>query len=451
MITRAVTWCGRHPIRVLIAASVLAGASYVGQRGLSRDVLPDLPDPQVVVVAEWMGHPAVQVKDQVTRVLTDALGGVPGATAVRGQSMSGMAYLDVIFGSTSEVAPGRADIAARIDQVRARLPATVRVQVGPEASSTGWIYQYALLPPDTKKGMTMGARRPDKAATSMFGLRRFQDEVLRPRLAAIPGVAEVASLGGDKEELLIETTPDQLGRRGRRLFRPGRRDTRRHLEAGATIEQVREASLGVEHDEGRDAAAAGAVDPHMSRVAKVSVAATMASGMADVDGAWPIVVGIVIAKRDPTADRGVKQVRDVIEHERENLPPGAQLGVLYDRSELAGRVEKTLVRAVAEEVAVVALVVLMFLLHGRSALVPLVTLPLVVLLTFAAMRLLGIPATVMSLGGIAIALGMAVDAELVALEACHRRLETRRPRRPRPSRRRRRAGRRGAARSRRRS
>ena len=169
----------------------------------------------------------MEVKDQVTRVLTDALAGVPGATAMRGQSMSGMAYLDVIFGSTSEVAPGRADIAARIDKVRARLPATVRVQVGPEASSTGWIYQYALLPPDTKKGMTMGARRPDKAATSMFGLRRFQDEVLRPRLAAIPGVAEVASLGGDKEELLDRDHARSARRGGRRLFRPGRRDPRR--------------------------------------------------------------------------------------------------------------------------------------------------------------------------------------------------------------------------------
>ena len=138
----------------------------------------------------------------------------------------------------------------------------------------------------------------------------------------------------------------------------------------------------------------------------------------------PIVVGIVIAERgaDPTAV--IARVKQVIERHRKKLPPMARLGVMYDRSELAGRVEQTLLRAVGEEVAVVVLVVLMFLLHGRSALVPMVTLPLVVLLTFAAMRLFGIPATVMSLGGIAIALGMAVDAELVALEACHRRLET---------------------------
>ena len=150
----------------------------------------------------------------------------------------------------------------------------------------------------------------------------------------------------------------------------------------------------------------------------------MSSGAADVDGAWPIVVGIVIAKRGAESDRGHRAASSRPSTRAQGAAPEARLGVLYDRSELAGRVERTLLRAVGEEVAVVALVVLMFLLHGRSALVPMVTLPLVVLLTFAAMRLFGIPATVMSLGGIAIALGMAVDAELVALEACHRRLET---------------------------
>ena len=423
MITRVVAWCGRHPIRVLVAASVLAGASIFGQRALSRDVLPDLSDPQVVVVADWMGHPAMEVADQVTRVLADALAGVPGATAVRGQSMSGMAYLDVIFGSTSEVARGRADIADRIDKVRARLPATVRVDVGPEASSTGWIYQYALLPPDTRKGMTMGARRPDKAATSMFGLRRFQDEVLRPRLAAIPGVAEVASLGGDKEELLIETTPDQLAAAGVAYSDLVSATRVAMSKPGATIEQVREASLGVKHNDMHGGTSEGAADARVSRVATVNVAAAMASGMADVDGARPVVAGIVIAKRDANVEAVLRQVRDVIEQERANLPPGAQLGVVYDRSELGERVQHTLYRAVGEEIVVVALVVLLFLVHLRSALLPLLTLPLIVLLTFVAMRVLGVPATIMSLGGIAIALGMAVDADLVALEACHRRLE----------------------------
>src|SRR6185295_4351144 len=188
MIARLVSWSGRHPVRVLVAASVIALASYFGQRSLARDVLPDLSDPQVVLVAEWMGHPALEVAGQVTQVLTDALQGVPGSTAIRGQSMSGMAYLDVIFGSTSDIAGGRAEILARVERLRPRLPPHVRAQVGPEASSTGWVYQYALLPPEENKAMPMGAPQPD----------------------AIPGVAEVASVGGETQEVLIETTPDQL-------------------------------------------------------------------------------------------------------------------------------------------------------------------------------------------------------------------------------------------------
>ena len=231
--------------------------------------------------------------------------------------------------------------------------------------------------------------------------------MLRPALVGIPGVAEVATLGGEREEVVVQTTDAELRAAGAAFS-----DVATALRARLGRAPRPTAPHDLEHD------------PVLARLTRVSVQPAMSGGAADVNGVWPIVVGIVIAKRgaDPTAV--IARVKQVIESHRKEMPQMARLGVLYDRSELAGRVEKTLVRAVAEEVAVVALVVLMFLLHWRSALVPMLTLPLVVLLTFAAMRLFGIPATVMSLGGIAIALGMAVDAELVALEACHRRLET---------------------------
>jgi Cu(I)/Ag(I) efflux system membrane protein CusA/SilA len=168
----------------------------------------------------------------------------------------------------------------------------------------------------------------------------------------------------------------------------------------------------------------GASKPSLGTVARVSTEPEMATGIADVDGATPAVGGIVIAKRDADVHEVIHQVKLVLDRARPRLPPGAKLGVVYDRSELATGVENTLLRAVAEEVAIVALIVLMFLVHLRSALVPLITLPVVVLVTFVSMRFFGVPATVMSLGGIAIALGLAVDAELVALEACHRGLES---------------------------
>jgi Cu(I)/Ag(I) efflux system membrane protein CusA/SilA len=406
MITRVVAACARRPYVVLAAAALTAAGAFASQRSLARDAIPDLSDPQLVLVAEWMGHSAPDVAAGVTEVLTGALEGVPGSTAVRGSSMAGMAYVDVVFKSEAALPAGRAEIVRRVAASQARLPPNVHIQVGPEASATGWVLQYALLPAEKKQAMPMGEAKHRGPGAEVRPLREFQDTVLRPALSKIPGVAEVATLGGMGDEVVVQTTDAEL------------------RAAGAAFSDVATA-LRTRLDRTPRPTTADdlARDPVLGKLTRISVQQTMSSGAADVDGVWPIVVGIVIAKRgaDPTAV--VARVKQAIERERHGLPAQARLGVMYDRSELAGRVEGTLLRAVAEEVAVVALVVLMFLLHWRSALVPIATLPLVVLLTFAAMRLFGIHATVMSLGGIAIALGMAVDAELVALEACHRRLE----------------------------
>jgi copper/silver efflux system protein len=412
-----VAWSGRHARAVLLVAALVAGASYHAWRSLPRDVIPDLSDPQVVLLAEWMGHPAHEVATSVTEVLTGALADVPGATAIRGSSMSGMAYVDVVFASASDLPRGRREIGDRIGRLRPRLPRGVRVLVGPEASSTGWVLQYAIVAPDLRG--TMG-QRPRESPTSLRALRKLQDQVLRPALAEIPGVAEVASVGGDVEQVLVETTPDQLRGAGVALS-----DVvsalRGALDAGgaATVAALQAAPLALPAGD----PGAGGRAPVVGDLARVSVAPGMASGMADINGMTPVVGGIVVARSGADVATLVEQVKQVLARERHRLPTGVKLGIVYDRSELAARVARTLVRAVAEEIVVVAAVVLMFLLHGRSALVPALTLPLVVLMTFAALRLLGVSATVMSLGGIAIALGMAVDADLVALEACHRRLE----------------------------
>ena len=198
------------------AAAVLAGASAIGQRALSRDVLPDLSDPQVVVLADWMGHPAMEVADQVTQLLTDALARPAGLDSdprpVDGRD--GLPGRDLRFDVGGRARPRRRSPPASSKVAAAPARRRCACRSVPEASSTGWIYQYALLPPDTKTGNDDGSAPARQGPASLFGLRRFQDDVLRPRLAAISGVAEVASLGGDKEELLIETTPDQLAAAG---------------------------------------------------------------------------------------------------------------------------------------------------------------------------------------------------------------------------------------------
>ena len=280
--------------------------------------------------------------------------------------------------------------------------------------------------------------------SSRLEMRRFQEDVLKPALAAIPGVAEVASVGGDLRQVRIDVKTRELREHGlaftdvvaalRPVFRaaPARRpDARRgaRFARGSRVAADRRAGAGT------TAATAGAVQ--LRDVALVREVEDMQTGLADMAGVRA-VGGIVIARRDADIATLVDEVKRVVAREARKLPHRAadperldsgvaadvHVSTAYDRSDVATRVRKTLLRALGEEVGVVVLVILLFLLHGRSALVPLATLPVVLLLTFGAMWVLGVPATIMSLGGIGIALGMAVDADIVALEASHRRLET---------------------------
>jgi Cu(I)/Ag(I) efflux system membrane protein CusA/SilA len=397
MIARVVAWCTRRHWIVIAAALILASAGELARRSLSRDAIPDLSDPQIVLVADWMGHPAIEVENRVTRVLTEALEGIRGATAVRGSSMSGMAYIAVVFESSKGLERGRQAIFERAGNVRPRLPQNVRLQVGPAASSTGWVFQYVLVDRFRK----------------MQGLRNVQDGVLAPALASIPGVAEVASVGGDVGQALVEVRPEQLRARGL-AFTDVVSALRPAAQVPADVQQLSRLSLGVQD---------GASTPRIGDVADLKLTRDMPTGMADFNGVLSAVGGIVVAQRDADPAALVERVKRTLEELRPRLPRGVEIITVYDRSDLVTRTGHTLLRALAEEVAVVVLVILMFLLHARSALVPLTTLPLVLLLTCGGMWLLGVSATIMSLGGIAIALGMAVDADVVALEACHRRLE----------------------------
>jgi Cu(I)/Ag(I) efflux system membrane protein CusA/SilA len=403
MISRVMALCARRPWIVVGATALAALAAWSSQRSLARDAIPDLSDPRIGVVAEWMGHPATDLANQVTRIVTAGLDQIPGSPAVRGQSMADMAYVDVVFGSESALAAGRAEIVRRMAALRPRLPGGAVVTVGPAASATGWVLQYALIP-GPKIHAPMGENAHQTHQSGVRLVRKFQDLMLRPALEAVPGVAEVATLGGETNEVVVQTSADQLRSANLALS---------DVIAALTAKMATHPSSADEITR----------DPLLSKVTQASVAPMMAGGEADVDGSEQVVIGTVIAKRGADPMAVIRQVKEAIEQHRHHLPEQDRIHVLYDRSELAGRVEHTLIRAVTEEVLVVGFVVLLFLLHPASALIPMVTLPFIVLLTFAALRLFGVPATVMSLGGIAIALGMAVDAELVALEACHRRLE----------------------------
>ncbi|HTA89606.1 MAG TPA: efflux RND transporter permease subunit [Polyangiaceae bacterium] len=398
MIRHCVAWCTRHSLIVVVIALLLGVNGELARRRLSRDAVPDLSDPQIGLVVEWMGHPASEVATRVTQVLTEALKSVPAAKAVRGASMSGMAYVDILFGSSKNLEPGRREIQRRVETLQAKLPPTIRVHLGPPASATGWVYQYALVG-ESRLPLAVG--------------HRLQDELLRPQLEKIPGVAEVASVGGTTEQMLVETNAEQL--------------RARDLAFSDLVESVRAEVHG-----NPDPWKIDTLPLHLGKsdkrligdVAHTNLSSDMPIGVADLGGNQQVAGGIIIAKRDADPKAVIEAVEQKLQEVKPHLPRYLKLVTIYNRMDLANRVEHTLLRALAEEVGVVVLVILMFLLHGRSALVPALTLPLVLLLTFGGMYLLGIPATIMSLGGIGIALGMAVDADVVALEACHRRIET---------------------------
>jgi copper/silver efflux system protein len=397
VIARIVEWCTRHARLVISLAVLVAIAGEVSRRALSRDAVPDLSDPQIGIVVDWNGHPPTEVATRITRVLTDAMSGLPGSTAVRSSSMAGVSYVDVIFGSTAGLDQRRHEIEQRVDNVRATLPANVHLQIGPTASSTGWIYQYVLVNPYVR-----GASP---------ALRHIQENMFRPALEAIPGVAEVAAVGEPIDELHVASAPEELRARGLAFS-----------DIATALEPVAHGNGDNVHLE-RVEIPGGNGKTQTGDVSHVSISSDVPLGIADFDGATATVGGIIVAKRGADPRTVIESVERTLDKLRHRLPHRVELKTVYNRLDLAGRVEHTLLRALAEEVGVVALVILLFLLHKESALVPLLTLPIVVLLTFIAMRVLKVPATIMSLGGIGIALGMAIDADVVALEACHRRLE----------------------------
>jgi copper/silver efflux system protein len=410
VIERLVGWCTRWHWLVMAAALVTGLVGELARRSLSRDAIPDLSDPQIAVIAEWMGHPATEVAEKVTRELTRAFDGVPGSTAVRGSSMAGMAYVDVVFSDVRDLEEGRKAIGERLKRARSRLPDTTRVQVGPLASSTGWVFQYVLVDPSRR--------------APLLRMRRLQDTLIRPALMKIPGVAEVASVGGNVQQALVDVSSDQLRARGV-AFTDVVSSLRGQATGTADLKRFR--FLPVQNAPEFE----GMSKTHLGDLAQFRFDSDMLTGYADFNGEVAALGGIVVAKRDADPSKLIPEVRRALDELRGKLTPGnvpnqkatIEIVTAYDRLELVSRVGQTLLRALAEEIGVVVLVILMFLLHFRSALIPLTTLPLVLLLTFGGMWLLGVPATIMSLGGIGIALGMAVDADVVSLEACHRRLE----------------------------
>ncbi len=419
MIGRLIDLCAKNRWFVIFAFLVAAFGATAALRQIPLDAIPDLSDPQVIVFTEWKGRSPTIIEDQVTYPIASSLLAAPKVTAVRGYSMFGMSFVYVLFEEGTDVYWARSRVLEYMSSLAGRLPEGVTPTLGPDATGIGWVYEYALVDRTGKH--------------DLVELRSIQDYTLRYALASVPGVAEVAPVGGYQRQYQITLDPERLRAYGVTVEDVGRAVKRSNSEVGGRVLELgsREyyvrgrgylSSLGELGEVAIRAEASGA-SVRVRDVGSVRFGPEVRRGAADFDGLGESVGAIVVMRYGENARALITRVEAKIDELRHALPEGVEIIPTYDRAGLIDRAIATLRHALVEEMIVVSLVILLFLMHLRSALLPIVSLPLAVLLSFVPMYLIGVPSTIMSLGGIAIAIGATVDAEIVMVEACHKKLE----------------------------
>jgi Cu(I)/Ag(I) efflux system membrane protein CusA/SilA len=409
----------RGRVFVLLGAVALLVAGVFAVRATPVDALPDLSDVQVIVRTSYPGQAPQIVENQVTYPLTTTMLSVPGAKTVRGYSFFGDSFVYVLFEDGTDLYWARSRVLEYLNQVQGRLPAGARASLGPDATGVGWIYGYALV---------------DRAGRhDLSQLRSLQDWFLRYELKSLPGVAEVASIGGMVRQYQVVLDPVKLAAYGVTHREVVEAVRRANQEAGGSVLELGEAEYMVRAggylanlDDFRAIplrSAGGGVPVRLGDVASVQIGPEMRRGIAELNGEGEVAGGVVILRSGKNARETIKAVDAKLEELRRSLPAGVDVVTTYDRSQLIDRAISNLSRKLLEEFVVVALVCGLFLWHGRSALVAIFTLPLGVLFAFIVMRLQGVNANIMSLGGIAIAIGAMVDAAVVMIENAHKKLE----------------------------
>jgi Cu(I)/Ag(I) efflux system membrane protein CusA/SilA len=419
MLKRVIEWSVQNRFLVLVGALFIASAGVVAMRSLPLEALPDLSDVQVIVRTDFEGQAPQTVEDQVTYPIASEMLKVPGAVTVRGYSFFGTSFVYVIFADGTDLYWARSRVLEYLSAIRGRLPEQTEPSLGPDATGLGWVYQYVLLD-------TTGTR-------SLADLRSYQDWYLRYQLTAVPGVSEVATVGGYERAYEVTVDPVKLRGFGIPVTRVMEAIRSSNEDAGAMVMELAEREymirgLGyLESLEDIESVVVAASDHgtpiRVSDVADVREAPEVRRGVADLGGRGDVVGGIVVMRYGENALATIDRVKERLRTLEAGMPEGLVIQPVYDRSDLIRRAIDTLKSKLLEESVVVALVTLAFLLHVRSALVALVTLPLGILMAFVAMRFLGIGADIMSLGGIAIAIGAMIDAAIVMIENMHKHLE----------------------------
>lgn len=418
MLARIIEASIRNKFFVILAVFFLAAWGAWSISRIPLDAIPDLSDVQVIIMAEYPGQGPMIVEDQVTYPLTTAMLAVPKAEVVRGFSFFGLSFVYVIFEDGTDLYWARSRVLEYLNYVARRLPAGVTPTLGPDATGVGWVYEYALVDKTGKHDLAQ--------------LRSIQDWFLRYELTAVDGVSEVASIGGYVKQYQVVVHPNRLAAYGipiqhvRMAIQRSNNDVGgRLVEMGETEFMVRGLGYIRTLDDIRNIALSSdrGTPVYLRDVADVRLGPELRRGIAELNGEGEVAGGIVIMRYGENALTTIRNVKAKLESLKAGLPEGVEIVTVYDRSGLIERSVETLTHKLIEESIVVAIVCIVFLLHFRSALVAILTLPVAILMAFIIMYYQGLNANIMSLGGIAIAIGAMVDASIIMIENMHKHME----------------------------
>ena len=419
MIAGLIRWSINNRFLVLLATVILVVGGLYSLKETPVDALPDLSDVQVIIKTSFPGQAPQVIEDQVTYPLTTAMLSVPKAVTVRGYSFFGDSYVYIIFEDGTDLYWARSRVLEYLSQVAGQLPDNAKPALGPDATGVGWVYEYALVDRTGQHDLSQ--------------LRSLQDWFLKYELQTVPGVAEVATLGGMVKQYQVVVDPDKLRAFGMTLAKVKMAIQSGNQETGGSVVEMGEAEYMVRAtgylqslDDLSDiplGVDANGTPIVLSDIADLRLGPQMRRGIAELNGEGEVVGGIVIMRWGENASKTIDAVKDRLAELQRSLPDGVEIVTTYDRSSLIERAVKTLQGKLLEEFLVVALVCAVFLFHLRSSAVVILSLPVGILAAFIVMKLQGLNANIMSLGGIAIAIGAMVDAAIVMIENVHKHIE----------------------------
>lgn len=419
MIARLIHWSIYNRFLVLLGTVVIAAWGIFSLLDTPIDALPDLSDTQVIIKASYPGRAPQVVEDQVTYPLTTTLLGVPGAKTIRAYSSFGDAFVYVLFDDETDQYWARSRVLEYLNQVQSRLPPGASVSLGPDATGVGWVYEYALV--DRTNSYDLGQ------------LRALNDWFLKFELKAVPDVSEVASIGGMVRQYQVVVDPDKLRAYGITLAEVKDALGKSNQEAGGSVLELAESEYMVRSSgylktlaDFRNVvlrASDSGTPVLLGDVARIQIGPEMRRGIAELNGEGEVAGGVIVMRSGKNALTTIDAVKNKLAELSKSLPPGVEVVTTYDRSQLIERAVSNLTNKLLEEFVIVGIVCALFLFHLRSALVAIFSLPLGILAAFIVMRYQGVNANLMSLSGIAIAIGAMIDAAIVMIENAHKHLE----------------------------